>query len=288
MPFPLRALDYGSRCRLRELATPGEAYDLQTAAPHFDGLNPIQKVDMVLQSVKVFINNNNEFCANEVHGWDGAFGKPLKLNNNELYCVKETVFIENFTTDHSAQMIFDRFIFAPRRFIFAPRRHMKFKNCIFTRQFLQDISSKIKHEIEGLQFSQCRLHAGVSHVLICKLFKELKYLRFEGDFWNVDWFDTLVTLKYANMAMIGFYNVSRKILDFNQAQMIRFIKAQTEYFYVDILLNDDRIYGSFMIDRLFSERWCLKYSDSPRVFIYWQSHHGLEMRELEPRIPRQT
>uniref|UniRef100_A0A7E4UQM2 Phage protein n=1 Tax=Panagrellus redivivus TaxID=6233 RepID=A0A7E4UQM2_PANRE len=47
MPYPLEKLQYGLRRRLRELATPAEAYSFQIAAPNYNGFQPIQKVQFV-------------------------------------------------------------------------------------------------------------------------------------------------------------------------------------------------------------------------------------------------
>uniref|UniRef100_A0A7E4WAC2 PepX_C domain-containing protein n=1 Tax=Panagrellus redivivus TaxID=6233 RepID=A0A7E4WAC2_PANRE len=59
MPFPLNTLDYNTYCRLRELVTPSEAYDLQLAAPHLHTLKPIQKVKFTLDSY-ISVNSDNE------------------------------------------------------------------------------------------------------------------------------------------------------------------------------------------------------------------------------------
>uniref|UniRef100_A0A7E4V975 DUF362 domain-containing protein n=1 Tax=Panagrellus redivivus TaxID=6233 RepID=A0A7E4V975_PANRE len=47
MPYPFERLKYGLRRRLRKLASPAEAYELQIASPNYYGLQPKQTLKPV-------------------------------------------------------------------------------------------------------------------------------------------------------------------------------------------------------------------------------------------------
>uniref|UniRef100_A0A7E4UYC4 F-box/LRR-repeat protein 4 n=1 Tax=Panagrellus redivivus TaxID=6233 RepID=A0A7E4UYC4_PANRE len=263
MPFPLQALDYGSRCRLRELVTPAEAYDFQLAAPHFDGLNPIQKVhDRLLVYTRVYLNDNVQLCAK-------AF--PAKnLNTDELYIIKRELIIAKFAANHSAQLITDRFI--------TSLECLTFRNCDLTAKFLQDLSIKTKNDVQRLTIQQCTLNDDVTLDFVCLLFKKLKSLCVSDNYFlKRTWIDTFVLHQFTNMAMIKIDGASIDLLKVEETQLINFMKAQSETFSIYITLQDncDSKEVQQILSNLFGNRfWHLEKKDifiGRKFAIGWQS-----------------
>uniref|UniRef100_A0A7E4URZ6 PCNA_N domain-containing protein n=1 Tax=Panagrellus redivivus TaxID=6233 RepID=A0A7E4URZ6_PANRE len=140
MPFLLHALDYGSRCRLCELATPGEVYDLQIAAPQLSGLQPIQATVHISHDTTIaFMNKNGALCAAFKHE---PAPNLLDLNNDKLFRVTKTLQIEKFDSKHCAQLIFNKFGLEPEK--------LRFIRCDLTSKFLHDLSAKAKSDIRNI------------------------------------------------------------------------------------------------------------------------------------------
>uniref|UniRef100_A0A7E4VD87 FTH domain-containing protein n=1 Tax=Panagrellus redivivus TaxID=6233 RepID=A0A7E4VD87_PANRE len=262
MPFPLHALDYGSRCRLRELATPGEAYELQLAAPDFNGLKPIQEIHSpYLALVEFTFGENNALMAKAY---------PLfTFDANELYNITSVIVFKNVTSDHNAQLIFDKFSIDPWQ--------LDFKNCYLTPKFLQDISAKIIRDKINLQFGKdCTFHGGVTLELICTLFKNIHILRLsDNGLLDRTWIDVLLAANCNEMTRLEINDTSIEVLSVEEGQLIKFYKEKPKLFTIFITLKEDCDASKVQqaLDRLFSERfWCLEKAGQPgRVIISWVS-----------------
>uniref|UniRef100_A0A7E4ZZN0 F-box domain-containing protein n=1 Tax=Panagrellus redivivus TaxID=6233 RepID=A0A7E4ZZN0_PANRE len=232
MPFPLHALDYGSRCRLRELATPGEAYYLQTAAPVFTGLKPIQTITHLSDKIVVVsINDKGEFCARRMPNSLALLSYPMKLNGNAPFCVTKTFRIMDFDIKHNAQLIFDNFVLEPEVISFVGGR--------LTSKFLHDVSVKVKTDVSTVDFL-CTFDADVTFDFLCTLFKNMKRLQFSYDqTLHHRWIDTLIDSKLTNMIQIDISEASIDALYVDMFKLIEFMQAQTLSFYIVINLRDD-------------------------------------------------
>uniref|UniRef100_A0A7E4ZSC5 F-box domain-containing protein n=1 Tax=Panagrellus redivivus TaxID=6233 RepID=A0A7E4ZSC5_PANRE len=234
MPFPLKSLHYDLCRRLRELASPAEAYDLQIAAPHFYGLKPLQQTTHPSPVIIVSFNDNHQLCAESVSMSKMNDKRTLELNNSVLHIVEQSLILSKFTTLCDAKIIFDHFILAPRE--------IRFYDCDLTPKLLYNVSEKIKKNFSSLNITFCRFHDGATFELVCKLFKKPTFLCvcvLDTSFVNHTWIDALTANEYSNMHSIDIHHVGIDILNIDESQLIEFMKAQQNFFMVNIVLKNE-------------------------------------------------
>uniref|UniRef100_A0A7E4UQ51 FTH domain-containing protein n=1 Tax=Panagrellus redivivus TaxID=6233 RepID=A0A7E4UQ51_PANRE len=93
MPFPLSSLPYGFRQRLRELATPVEAYQLQTAAPNFSGFQPLVMLNRSDYN-NVYIVDGAVSDSHLICGLKYSEKRLIPLSGDELH-IRQKLCLEN-------------------------------------------------------------------------------------------------------------------------------------------------------------------------------------------------
>uniref|UniRef100_A0A7E5A1C9 Uncharacterized protein n=1 Tax=Panagrellus redivivus TaxID=6233 RepID=A0A7E5A1C9_PANRE len=212
----MNALDYGTRCRLRELASPGEVYDLQTAAPYFDGLKPIQKITLTYHSARLMKSDSNDIIlVFDGHGLGDFTG-------NNFYIVYLRLRVRGLSLADTQKMHYHlRF---QGRFIIIDE-------CQVASSFLDAISVSTESCIGYLTFDKCTFDSSVTPEYFCTNFKELESPWFKnGCPFKRNWIDAFVDADITNLKFLSFVYATMEILKIEQKKLMEFFKKQKNDF----------------------------------------------------------
>uniref|UniRef100_A0A7E4VQ41 TIFA protein n=1 Tax=Panagrellus redivivus TaxID=6233 RepID=A0A7E4VQ41_PANRE len=155
MPYPLSKLPYGLRCRLRELATPRESYELQLAAPNLAGLQPI---------IKVVDIRNVTFIAYKTGSYYIFSGEDKKYEKeNDIYFrVNDTIRFQSLLKTTKFDDVCKQFEFEVNAVCFC--------YCQISSKFIQEVGATVKSKMTYVGFNHCQFHSDITRDVLLKTF----------------------------------------------------------------------------------------------------------------------
>uniref|UniRef100_A0A7E4V5C2 BTB domain-containing protein n=1 Tax=Panagrellus redivivus TaxID=6233 RepID=A0A7E4V5C2_PANRE len=220
MPYPLSKLAYGLRSRLRELASPAEAYALQVAAPDFEGFKPIQKLKNVT-GLRLHFNDILPF-GYEIE--DSTESSDSQL----VYRIgSDCMSLHNVNRRHSAKPIFDRCFLSAAIGIFFESSHL-------TATFLHDFGAQTN--LTFMSVFDCTFSADVTPHTFCTAYKNITELTFDNLPQKLNWVDAFVETNYSGMTLLHFQVGDLDLLKVSTIRIVAFLKAQRHTFSMDIEL----------------------------------------------------
>uniref|UniRef100_A0A7E4UTH2 Uncharacterized protein n=1 Tax=Panagrellus redivivus TaxID=6233 RepID=A0A7E4UTH2_PANRE len=230
MPFPLSSLPYGFRQRLRELATPLEAYQLQTAAPHFSGFQPL-----------VMLNRSDNY---RVYNVDGSTSdlhfrqrnslekRLIPLTDNELHLVQE-LWVINFKNVDKALSIFNHCVLSPCVGLQFVQMHI---NLALVEKIKSSLNLKItdynhaNHIYPELCFNACTFDPEAFPAIYRSLFKQFQRIRWYSFLKEVTWLQDMMNENVTGLHFFYVHFESPEMLDVDKTLFVQFCLAQAPHF----------------------------------------------------------
>uniref|UniRef100_A0A7E4ZWN4 F-box domain-containing protein n=1 Tax=Panagrellus redivivus TaxID=6233 RepID=A0A7E4ZWN4_PANRE len=257
-------VQYGLRRRLRELATPSEAYALQIAAPNYSGLQPIQMCQAVTH-VKFSMNQHSKLSITEniLHT---RITRDLDLADNSFYCT-QAISIQKFSLTDSPRLILDRFRLAPTC--------LCFEHCVIDASFLQQLVAHMERPLLILTFNNCTIQSETVATYTCDAFKSLTDLTLnyceppavERASSFPLFLDAFLQMYCTTLEYVDIYSNSLSVLDIDKNKFLTLFMAQRKetslMFVLNFVPNQQELENK--LNTLFSDQHFERLHDVPSV-----------------------
>uniref|UniRef100_A0A7E4VIJ0 FTH domain-containing protein n=1 Tax=Panagrellus redivivus TaxID=6233 RepID=A0A7E4VIJ0_PANRE len=215
MPYPISKLAYGLRCRLSELATPSERYQLQLAAGN-PSICPLHLQLLQGQSPTWRVKSENGSLL--VHNINWRLFRDFA--DNQLVHCSYALFLTEMRLPDIFSSIFDHMLLRPVK--------VCIENCQISKGFIQKLAKLTAGFVNNIEnVSKKTLVDNVNFADVFSAFPRLQHLDTEfGIVPRSTWMSDIMKNQTCKLSYLSIKDTSEHIGTFTPTEVVTFLEAQ--------------------------------------------------------------